>query len=155
MRKLAILATVVLVALLAGSATQASTAGDRVSKMSWVTLAKEAKKVVRNGGCHSVRHRDASQYLMRLSYELVLRAFLPFGTERWALYIVDRESGFNPCAVNTTYSYWREQARCLMQAIPKYHAWVDYKRCNSDPAYAVRVFVRMSRGGHHVSPWYL
>ncbi len=131
--------------------------GSRIDKLPTKVLAKEARKVVRNGGIKSHRYGDATPYLKRLSYELVERAFLPYGYDRvqWALYIVDRESDFNPGAINTTWSGWEEQAKGLAQLIPKYHTWVNFDRMLRDPYYAARVFVRLSKGGKETSPWCL
>lgn len=128
-------------------------ATSNIPHMSDEQLADQARLEVRNGGTYSVRYGDCSERLKALSRELVDRAFAPYGTQSWAEYIVGRESGFCPGAVNTTYSSWSQQAQCLAQLIPAYHTWVDYDRCKSDPAYSAWVFVRLSRGGHSTGPW--
>jgi soluble lytic murein transglycosylase-like protein len=117
--------------------------------MTWPQLAKAAKQEVRRGGIYSTRWGDASPWLRRLSAELVERAFQPYGTQRWALYIVHRESGENPGAVN------RYSGCTGLPQIHPMHRWVNFKRLKADPAYAAKVFVRMSRGGSHTSPWAL
>jgi len=122
---------------------------DRVDGLTTTQLAKEARKVVRQGGIHSSRWGDASPYLRRLSYELIERAFRPYGTDRWALYIANRESGFNPGAINSS-SY----CTGLAQFSP-IHKWINFRRLIRDPAYAVAVFLHMSRGGRETGPWRL
>ena len=129
-----------------------ATAADRIDRLPTNVLVKEGKKIT-GKQTFSVRHGGCSRYAQRIAYELVERAFRPYGTVSWALYIVRRESGFCAGAVNTTYNSWREQAQCLAQMIPKYHTWINYKRCKSDPAYSVAVFLRLSRGGHSTGPW--
>ena len=124
-----------------------------VHKFSDSQLAEQARLEVKNGGTYSIRYGDCSSRLKTLSRELVERAFRPYGTTSWALYIVGRESGFCPGAVNTTYSNSKEQAQCIAQMIPRYHTWVDYKRCKSDPAYSVKVFRELSNGGKSTRPW--
>jgi hypothetical protein len=116
-------------------------------------LQREAAKEIAHGGIYSVRWGDASPYLKSLCYEMVRRAFAPFGTDQWAIHIVNRESGCNPGAVNTTYSSWSQRAQCIAQMIPAVHTWVDYARCKRDLPYAVRVFVRLSNGGRETGPW--
>jgi hypothetical protein len=124
-----------------------------INQWSYDQLADQARQEVRNGGTYSVRYGDCSERLKELSHELIERSFSRFGTVQWALYIVGRESGFCPGAVNTTYSSWTQQAQCIAQLIPAYHQWVDYKRCKSDPAYSVQVFLHLSDGGTKTGPW--
>lgn len=114
-----------------------------------------AGQAIRHGGIYSVRWGDASPILKGLCYEAVRRTFARYGNERWALHIVNRESGCNPGAVNTTYSDPGERATCIAQMIPNVHRWVDYGRCQRDLRYAVEVFVRLSRGGRSTGPWSL
>lgn len=135
----------------AGSASTATSkpTGSIVDRLTDRQLTVAARQAVRNGGIRSTRWGDATPWLKRLSYELVDRGFRRFGTQRWALYIVHRESGFNPGAVN-----WSSGCAGLPQIHPM-HRWVNFKRLKADPAYAVRVFVRMSRGGRHTQPWAL
>lgn len=130
---------------------------DRVDQLPTKVVALEAKRAIKNGATYSVRHGHCSSYLKRLSYELVERGFRPYGSAvvQWALSIVKRESGFCPGAVNTTYSDWEDQAKGLAQLIPEYHPWVNYKRMAADPWYAVKVFVKLSRGGRNTGPWHL
>lgn len=120
---------------------------------SYEQLAENAREEVRRGGTFSVRYGDCSSRLQSLSRELIERTFGPHGTANWALYIVDRESGFCPGAVNTTYSSWTQRAQCIAQMIPAYHTWVDYDRCKTDPAYSVKVFAELSNYGTSTGPW--
>jgi hypothetical protein len=106
-----------------------------------------AAQAVASGAIYSQRWGDASPTLKSLCYEAVRRAFARFGTQEWAHYVVNRESGCNPGAVNTTYSDWRKRATCIAQMIPSIHTWVDYSRCKRDLRYAVQVFVRLSVAG--------
>ena len=131
----------------------ASAHSSRIDQLPTKVLAKEAKKVVKNGGVYSPKCGDASPYLLRLSYELVERAFRPYGTEGWALYIVGRESCFNPGAINFKWDGWKNQAKGLAQLIPVYHPWVNYDRMLVDPWYGAQVFVKLSRGGTRTGPW--
>lgn len=110
-------------------------------------------QAIRHGGIYSVRWGDASPILKGLCYEAVRRTFARYGTEQWALRIVNRESGCNPGAVNTTYSDPRQRATCIAQMIPAVHTWVDYRRCQRDLRYAVQVFVSLSKGGRSTGPW--
>lgn len=124
-----------------------------IHEWSYEQLAENARQEVKHGGTYSVRYGSCSGRLKILSRELVERAFRPYGTTQWALYIVGRESGFCPGAVNTTYSNWNQQAQCIAQLIPAYHTWVNYKKCKSDPAYSVQVFEHLSKGGRNTGPW--
>jgi hypothetical protein len=151
MVKISIIA-VILFVLSFGSAQAHS---ERVDRLPTAVIAKEAKKVVKNGGTYSVRHGDCSPYLKRLVYELVQRAF-PTWSRGWALYVVERESGFCPGAVNTIYSAWDQQAKGLAQWVPDTQPeWINYKRLVGDPWYAVRVFVVTSNHGKKQGPWCL
>jgi hypothetical protein len=87
--------------------------------------------------------------MRRLSYELVERAFTPYGPNavRWSLCVVNRESGGNPGAISRTDDHG------LPQFNRPSHPWIDYTRLKRDPPYAVAIFVRMSRGGSYRSPW--
>lgn len=110
-----------------------------------------AEAEVRNGGIYSIAWGGASRLLQSLCYEALNRTFGP--NARWARYIVNRESGCNPRATNTTYSSWDQQAKCIAQLIPAYHKWVDFPRCQRDLRYSVWVFWRLSRGGTSTGPW--
>ena len=100
-----------------------------------------------------MRWGDASPYLRTLCYEMISRKFSRFGTQSWARYVVNRESGCNPGAVNTTYSSWSQRAQGLAQLIPAYHRWVDYPRMLRDVDYGIAVFVKLSKGGSNTGPW--
>lgn len=112
-----------------------------------------ANQAVSSGAIYSHRWGDASPALKGLCYEAVRRAFSRYGTQEWARHIVNRESGCNPGAINTTYSSWNQRAQCIAQMIPAYHRWVDYGRCKRDLRYAVEVFVGLSDGGKSTGPW--
>lgn len=112
-----------------------------------------ADQAAAHGGVYSERWGDASTILKSVCYEAVRRSFARFGTEQWAVYVVRRESGCNPGAVNTTYSSWSQRAQCIAQMIPAVHTWVDYGRCKRDLRYAVQVFVKLSDGGSSTGPW--
>ena len=137
------------------AAITARVAAMPISSMTYAQLEEQSSREIANGGIYSMRWGDASPRLRSLCYEMVGRAFSRFGTQQWALAIVERESGCNPGAVNTTYSAWEERAQCIAQLIPRYHTWVDYVRCKRDIGYAIAVFVRLSRGGTSVGPWRL
>lgn len=122
--------------------------------MTYAQLYKESKREIARGGIYSHRWGDASLYLRTICYEMIKRKF-SWQYQAWAHYVVNRESGCNPAAVNTTYGSWTEQAKGIAQIIPKYHTWIDYKLYMSDMKYAVAVFLRLSRNGHNQSPWYL
>lgn len=144
--------TATIIVLLFTATTHAANkaSGHIADRMTVHQLKKAAKTAVRKGHIHSTRWGDATPWLRRLSTELVERAFRPYGTQQWALYIVHRESGGNPGAVN-------RYSGCagLMQVLPSAHPWVNIKRLKADPGYAAAVFVRMSHGGSYRSPWYL
>lgn len=113
---------------------------------------------IRNGGIYGIGWGAASPRLKALCYEAVSRAF--GSRAAWARYIVNRESGCNPAASNTTYSPCYDWEHCqratgLAQLIPAIHRWVDYNRCLRDLRYSVWVFVRLSRGGTSTGPWSL
>lgn len=149
----AILTVIILTGVLVITGEAQAASQDRVDKLSYYQLKQEGIKVVRNGGTYSVRWGDCSPYLKRIVQEIIERVFSPHKTEEWADYIVYRESGYCPGAVNTKYSNPDQQAQCVAQMIPAYHEWVDYKKCKSDPAYSVRVFERLSKGGYSTGPW--
>lgn len=143
------------VSLLLACGVAHGAAQDRVDSLTDRQLASEAQTVIKNGGIHSYRYGDASSYLKRLCYEMVERAFSPFGSwnVEWAVYVVGRESDCNPGAENHKYSSWSQQAQGIAQLIPAYHTWVDYTRLKRNLKYAVAVFVRLARGGHNRGPW--
>lgn len=122
-------------------------------RLSDTELYTAADAEVRRGGVYSERWGDASPLLKSLCYEALNRAFSRYGTQSWARYIVNRESGCNPGAVNTTYSSWSQRAQCIAQMIPAVHRWVDYNRCKRDLRYAIQIFVHLSNGGTSTSPW--
>lgn len=113
-------------------------------------LAKVADKAIRKGHVYSSRWGDASPWLRSLVREMVERRFSEFGTQRWALYVVNRESGFNPGAINSS-----SGTTGIAQIHPAYHRWVDYYLVKRDMRYALATFVRLSRGGRSTGPWCL
>lgn len=133
---------------------EASTA-DRVDHLTNKQLTREAQRVIRHGGIRGTGWGQVTPYLRRICHEMIDRAFAPYGQEAvaWARYVVRRESGCNLAAVNRKYSDPGEQATGLSQMIPNIHTWVDYHRVVRDLQYAVAVFVKLSRGGRHRSPW--
>lgn len=114
-------------------------------------LYDQAAIEVSRGGIYSIAWGGASPLLRSLCYEAVTRAF--GANASWARTIVNRESGCNPAATNTTYSAWDQRAKCIAQLIPYWHPWVDYARCQRDLRYSVQVFVHLSNGGASTGPW--
>lgn len=120
---------------------------DSVDYMPTKKIERAAQKQINKGAIYSSRWGDASPYLKRLCYELVERAFSPYGTQGWALHVVNRESGCNPGAINSS-----SGANGIAQIMPM-HKQYDHYRIRRDIHYAVAVFVHMSRGGRSTSPW--
>jgi Transglycosylase SLT domain len=120
---------------------------DGVDNMPTKKIERAAQKQINNGAIYSSRWGDASPYLKRLCYELVDRAFAPFGTSSWAHYVVNRESDCNPGAINSS-----SGANGIAQILQS-HTQYDHYRIRHDIRYAVRVFVHMSDGGRNTSPW--
>lgn len=125
------------------------------SSLSTAELYFAAQWEINHGGIYSHRHGAVSSRLKEVCYELINRAFAPYGTQRWASYVIRRESDCNPAAINYTWDGWENQANGLAQMIPKYHTWIDYDRVHRDMKYAIHVFVRLSRGGRSTGPWCL
>ncbi len=121
---------------------------DSVDNMSTNRIEQAAQNQINKGAIYSSRWGDASPYLKRLCYELVERAFSPFGTQSWALYVVNRESGCNPGAINST-----SGTTGIAQIHPAYHKWINYYKLKRNIRYAVAVFVHMSKGGKATRPW--
>jgi hypothetical protein len=121
-----------------------------LSEIPYKFLAKVADKAIRQGHVYSHRWGDASPWLKALCYEMVERAFTPYGTQAWARHVVNRESGCNPAAINST-----SGTTGIAQIHPRYHTWVNYHRVQRDMRYALATFVRLSRGGRHTQPWCL
>lgn len=121
-----------------------------LSEIPYRFLAKVADKAIRKGHVYSHRWGDASPWLKSLCYEMVDRAFSPYGTQGWARYVVNRESGCNPAAINSS-----SGTTGIAQIHPAYHTWVDFRRVQRDMAYALRTFLRLSRNGSNTGPWCL
>jgi hypothetical protein len=121
-----------------------------VDEIPYWFLGKVANKAIRQGHIYSSRWGDASPWLKRLCYEMVDRAFGPYGTAGWARSVVNRESGCNPGAINAT-----SGTTGIAQIHPDYHRWVDYYRVKRDMRYAIRTFLRLSRNGSNTGPWVL
>lgn len=122
-------------------------------KLSTEQLYVEAARQIASGGIYSHAYGAVSPRLREVCYELVNRAFRPYGTQDWAMYIVRRESGCNPAAINYTYSDPGERATGLSQMIPNVHRWVDYSRAMKDMRYSIQVFLKLSDGGRSTGPW--
>lgn len=118
--------------------------------MTYSELAAAGDRAIKNGAVYSHRWGDASPYLIAICYEMVRRAFSRYGTQAWALYVVRRESGCNPGAINSS-----SGTTGIAQIHPRYHTWVNYYRVQRDMKYALATFVRLSRGGRNTGPWCL
>lgn len=126
-----------------------------------VSLARKARWEAQHGGIRSTRYGDATQRMKTLSRQLVVRRFARAGGDavRWALCVVERESGFNPGAVNSTAIApdvpvaGAGHASGLPQIVVYYHRWVDRWKLLHDPAYAVAAMYRLSNGGLVRGPW--
>lgn len=118
-------------------------------------LYSAAQWQINHGGIYSHAHGAVSPRLSEICYELINRAFSPYGTQEWAKYVVRRESGCNPAAINYTYSDPGERATGLSQMIPNVHRWVDYNRVMHDMRYSIAVFKRLSNNGKSTGPWCL
>ena len=151
MRRVAITLVVVLVSLVSINVARAGQ--QDLDRLSYAQLDRAAQKEIARGGIYGIGWGAASPWLKSICYEMVERAFTPYGNQRWATYVVNRESGCNPGAVNTTYSSWSQRARCIAQLIPYYHRWVDYGKCSTNMRYSIAVFVRLSKGGNSRGPW--
>lgn len=143
MRAAILLAVLLLVMVVATSAHAGNT-----DRMSYAQLAKAANKAIASGHVYSSRWGDASPWLRSLCYEMVDRAFRPFGTQAWAHMVVNRESGCNPGAINSS-----SAANGIAQIMPSVWTQYDHYRMRHDLRYAVSVFVRMSDGGRYTGPW--
>jgi len=119
------------------------------SALSTERLYQIATYEVKRGGIYSSRWGDASSRLKEVCYELVSRVFSPYGTQGWARYVVNRESGCNPGAVNS-----KSGTTGIAQIHPAYHDY-DYPRMKRDMKYALATFIRLSRGGKNTGPWCL
>ena len=109
------------------------------------TLAAAARYTANHGGVLSTRYGAATRYMKTLSRQLVVRRFRGRSLSRW-LCIVERESAFNPGAVNTS-----SGAAGLFQFLghPQFSTW----RILHDPAYAVDAAWSLSHHGTDFSPW--
>ena len=130
--------------------TAAADTATRIDRLSYDQLAKRADRAIHAGHVYSHRWGDASPWLKALCYEMVDRAFSPYGTQAWARMVVNRESGCNPAAINSS-----SGTTGIAQIHPAYHTWVDFHRVQWDMRYAVATFVRLSRGGRNTGPWCL
>jgi hypothetical protein len=121
-----------------------------MDSMSYQQLADAGDQAIRNGHVYSHRWGDASEYLKRICYEMLERAFSPYGTQAWARYVVNRESDCNPAAINSS-----SGTTGIAQIHPGYHTWINFARVQRDMRYAIRTFLRLSRGGRNTGPWCL
>lgn len=144
-----LMATMTVTATLAATGTAGATTND-MDNMTYSQLANAADQAIANGAIRSHRWGDATPWLTRLCYEMVRRAFAPYGTQDWAVYVVRRESGCNPGAINSS-----SGTTGIAQIHPRYHTWIDYSRVQRDMRYALATFLRLSRGGRNTGPWCL
>ena len=114
--------------------------------MSQPKLERTARRVATHGGVAGSCYGCATHYMKLLADELVVREF-PGWSEGWAVCVVERESGFNPGAVN-----WQSGATGLSQIEPQYHPEFNRWRLK-DPVYGTHAFGRLSRWGRDRSPW--
>lgn len=119
------------------------------------SLADDARYVAQHGGIKGTGVWQATPRMISLSKALIIQRFMEAGqfATRYALCIVRHESGFNPGALNLTYSDWRRQAAGLAQIEVYWHPEYDRAKLLTDPAYAVNAFWRLSRGGSDWSAW--
>lgn len=110
------------------------------------TLERASLRAVRHHRILSTRWGDATPWLRNVARELVERAFIG-DNRRWALCVVERESGFNPGAISATDDHG------LAQIHRTAHPWINVNRARVDPPYAVRTFVALSDHGRNRSPW--
>jgi hypothetical protein len=121
-----------------------------IQHMTYPQLNRAANKAIANGHVYSHRWGDASGWLKSLCYEMVKRAFAPYGRSSWAVYIVNRESGCNPAAINSS-----SGTTGIAQIHPGYHHQFDYRRMQRDMHYAITAFLRLSSKGRNTGPWHL
>ena len=138
---------VLAVAALAGT-TPSLTAGGALLK-SRPTLATQARQLATHGGIRSSRYADATSRMKQLSRQLVVQRFRAAGSDavRWAQCVVERESGWNPGAVN---SYSGAAGLFQFLGHPQFSRW----RILHDPAYAVDAAWSLSHAARDRSPWY-
>lgn len=113
-----------------------------------MTLAAKARWLTTHGGVRSTRYADATPRMRWIARQLITARFSTAGPDavRWSLCVAERESGFNPGAVNSS-----SGAAGLFQFLghPQYSTW----KLLHDPAYAVQAAWRLSQGGRDRSPW--
>ena len=141
---------VVITLIVIGSMATTATAESLPRNTTYDRLIKQADNEIRNGGIYSHRWGDASPRLRYLCYKIVELAFKPYGTQEWAHHVVNRESGCNPGAINSS-----SGTTGIAQIHPRYHKWINYNRVQRDMRYALSTFIRLSRGGHSTRPWCL
>jgi len=117
-----------------------------ITCMSQGQLERTARRVATHGGVTGSCYGCATRYMQLLADELIVREF-PAWSEGWAVCVVERESGFNPGAVN-----WQSGATGLSQIEPQFHPEFNRWRLK-DPVYATHAFGKLSRWGRDRSPW--
>lgn len=119
------------------------------------SLEADARWLARHGGITGTCNGCATPRMMSLAKALVIQKFIRRGSVvlRQALCYVRHESGFNPGALNRTYSDWRYQAAGLAQIEVRWHPEYVRAKLLTDPVYAVNAFWRLSRGGRDWGPW--
>ena len=73
-----------LATLVALTVTAAADTATRIDRLTYDQLAKRADRAIHAGHVYSHRWGDASPWLKALCYEMVDRAFSPYGTQAWA-----------------------------------------------------------------------
>jgi len=138
------LAAIIVVALL--PVTAIATASTFRSQTS---LEAQARYVALHGGITGTCAGCATYRLQSLDRQLIAKQFSRAGSDavRWALCVANRESGYNPGAINSS-----SGAAGLFQFLghPQYSYW----RLTHDPVYQVRAAWQLSHGARDRSPWY-
>ena len=113
------------------------------------SLHAQARYVALHGGIQGSCYGCATSQMKYLSRRLVIERFSRAGSYavQWALCVVNRESGFNPGAINSS-----SGAAGLFQFLghPQYSYW----GLTHDPVYQVSSAWQLSHGGRDHSPWY-
>lgn len=112
-------------------------------------LHAQARHVALHGGITGSCAGCATPQMQYLARRLVIERFSHAGSDavRWALCVVNRESGFNPGAINS-----QSGAAGLFQFLghPQYSYW----SLTHDPVYQVNAAWALSHGARDRSPWY-
>ena len=138
---------VVLTATIVTAGTTATAQAERSATTA--TLEAKARWTAMHGGITGQCWGCATSKMKWQSRALVIKQFSRAGSDavRWALCVVNRESGFNPGAVNQS-----SGAAGLFQFLghPQYSSW----GLTHDPVYQVRAAWQLSNGARTRSHWY-